>query len=95
MTAVITAFVLVQLAPNHIPETAEAIAELDGVSDVYSCAGNVDLIVVVRTTQPERVAEIVTDDLRKISGVLHTETYPAFRSFARRDIERGFAVGQN
>ena len=39
----ITAIVMVDAATDSIPEVAAAIADLDGVSEVYSTAGEVDL----------------------------------------------------
>ena len=39
LARVITAIVLVHTATDRIPEAAQAIADLDGVSEVYSCAG--------------------------------------------------------
>jgi len=38
---VITAIVLIDCASESIPEVAEALANLDGVSEVYSTAGHV------------------------------------------------------
>ena len=43
-----TAIVHIDCATDSIPEVAEALAALPGVSEVYSVAGNVDLIAVVR-----------------------------------------------
>jgi DNA-binding Lrp family transcriptional regulator len=91
---VITAFVLVHTTPDHIPETAQEIAELDGVTDVYSCAGDVDLIAVVRVREHEQLADVIAGRLSKVAGVRHTDTHIAFRSYSRRDVEEGFAVGQ-
>ena len=55
----ITAIVLVHTAADRIPETAQAIADLDGVSEVYSCAGDVDLIAIVKVReQRHRVAAV-------------------------------------
>ena len=48
---VITAIVLVHVAADRIPETAQAIADLDGVDEVYSCAGDVDLIAMVKVAR--------------------------------------------
>ncbi len=48
---VITAIVLIDCATDSIPEVAETLAALDGVSEVYSVAGNVDLIAIVRVAQ--------------------------------------------
>ena len=46
--AVVTAIVLIQAAAERIPEAAQEIADIDGVTEVYSCAGDVDLIALVR-----------------------------------------------
>jgi DNA-binding Lrp family transcriptional regulator len=92
---VITAFVLVHTAADHIPETAQAIAELPGVADVYSCAGNVDLIAVVKVREHEQLADVIAGGLSKVPGVRQTDTHIAFRSYSRRDLEEGFGVGQD
>ncbi|MGQ0480831.1 MAG: Lrp/AsnC family transcriptional regulator [Pseudonocardia sp.] len=90
----ITAFVLVSVEAHSIPETAQAIADLDGVNSVYSCAGDVDLIAVVRVREHEQLAEVIAGGLSKVPGVVHTDTHIAFRSYSRRDVEEGFSVGQ-
>lgn len=91
----ITAFVLIHAVADHIPETAQAIADLDGVADVYSCAGDVDLIAVVRVREHEQLAEVIAGRLSKVPGVRQTDTHIAFRSYSRRDVEEGFSVGQD
>ena len=90
----ITAFVLVHVAADHIPEAAQAIADIEGVTEVYSCAGDVDLIAVVRVRQHEQLAEVIAGSVSKVPGVRHTDTHIAFRSYSRRDVEEGFSVGQ-
>ena len=47
----ITAIVLIDADAARIPETAQAVADTDGVAEVYSCAGDVDLIAIVRTRE--------------------------------------------
>ena len=49
---VITAIVFVKADVARIPEVAEAIAALDGVSEVYSVTGQIDLIALVRVKRP-------------------------------------------
>jgi DNA-binding Lrp family transcriptional regulator len=92
---VITAFVLVHVAADRIPEAAQAIADLDGVSEVYSCAGDVDLIAVVKVREHEQLAEVIAGGLSKVTGVHRTDTHIAFRSYSRRDVEEGFSLGQD
>ena len=65
---VITAIVFVKADVARIPEVAEAIAALEGVSEVYSVTGQVDLIVMVRVRRHEDVAEVVADQLNKVPG---------------------------
>ncbi|HTF51565.1 MAG TPA: Lrp/AsnC ligand binding domain-containing protein [Pseudonocardia sp.] len=91
----ITAFVLVHAAADSIPETAQAIADLDGVAEVYSCAGNVDLIAVVKVREHEHLADVIAGGLSKVPGVRQTDTHIAFRSYSSRDVEEGFSVGQD
>jgi len=90
---VITAIVLVHTAADRIPECAQAIADLDGVAEVYSCAGDVDVIVIVRVAEHEQLAEVIAGRLSKIDGVRHTDTHIAFRSYAKADTEATFSVG--
>jgi DNA-binding Lrp family transcriptional regulator len=92
---VITAIVFVKAEVDRIPEVAEAIAALDGVSEVYSVTGQVDLIAMVRVRQHEDVASVVADQLNKVDGVLSTETHIAFRAYSRVDLESAFSLGLN
>ena len=90
---VITAIVMVTAATDAIPEVAEAIAALDGVSEVYSVAGDVDLIAVVRVREFDQIADVIAGQLDKVSGVLDTTTHIAFRAYSRHDLEAAFSIG--
>jgi DNA-binding Lrp family transcriptional regulator len=89
----ITTIVMVSVESNRIPEVAQEIADLDGVSEVYSVAGDVDLIAIVRVREFDRIAEIVAGRLSKIEGVLHTDTHVAFRAYSQHDLDAAFAIG--
>jgi DNA-binding Lrp family transcriptional regulator len=90
---VITAIVLIQAEGSRIPEVAEALAELDGVSEVYSVTGGVDLIAVVRVRRHEELADVIADRIGKVSGVRHSDTHIAFRTYSQHDLEAAFALG--
>jgi DNA-binding Lrp family transcriptional regulator len=90
---VITAIVMVSTEADKIPEVAEQIADLDGVSEVYSVAGDVDLIAVVRVREFDQVAEVIAGRLSKVPGVIHTDTHIAFRAYSRHDLEATFSLG--
>jgi DNA-binding Lrp family transcriptional regulator len=89
----ITAIVFVKADVARIPEVAEAIAALEGVSEVYSVTGQIDLIAMVRVRDHDDVATVVADKLNKIDGVLETETHIAFRTYSRHDLESAFSLG--
>ena len=89
----ITAIVMISVDADRIPEVAEELAELDGVSEVYSVAGDVDLIAVVRVREFEQIAEVIAGRLSKVPGVLHTDTHIAFRAYSRHDLETTFSIG--
>ncbi|MGN6333614.1 MAG: Lrp/AsnC family transcriptional regulator [Motilibacteraceae bacterium] len=89
----ITAIVLVQAEVDRIPEVAAAIADIDGVSEVYSVTGNVDLIAMVRVREHEQLADVIADQLNKVDGVTGTETHIAFRTYSKHDLEAAFSLG--
>ena len=89
----ITAIVNVKAAVDRIPEVAEAIADLPGVTEVYSVAGDVDLVAMVRVRRHEELADVIPGRLNKVEGVLATQTLIAFRAYSRHDLEATFSLG--
>ena len=89
----ITAIVFVKADVARIPEVAQQIADLEGVSEVYSVTGTIDLIAMVRVRTVDQVATTVADQLNKVPGVESTETHVAFRAYSTHDLEAAFAIG--
>ena len=89
----ITAIVMVRAAVDRIPEVAQAIADLDGVSEVYSVAGDVDLVALVRVRRHEELADVIAGRLNKVEGVRETQTHIAFQAYSRHDLEATFSLG--
>jgi DNA-binding Lrp family transcriptional regulator len=93
VTAMVTAIVFVKAEVARISEVAEEIATLNGVSEVYSVTGTIDLIVMIRVSNHDQVAEVVADQLNKVAGVVSTETHVAFRAYSAHDLEAAFSLG--
>jgi DNA-binding Lrp family transcriptional regulator len=89
----ITAIVLIDCATDSIPEVAEALANLPGVSEVYSVTGHVDLIAMVRVRRFEEIAEVIAGGISKVPGVVNTESHVAFQAYSRHDLEEAFTIG--
>jgi DNA-binding Lrp family transcriptional regulator len=90
---VITAIVLVHVEADRIPEVAEAIVALNGVSEVYSVTGDADLIAMVRVREHEELADVIADRLSKVAGIRRTETHIAFRTYSQHDLDAAFSLG--
>ncbi|MGR3933332.1 Lrp/AsnC family transcriptional regulator [Streptomyces sp. BRA346] len=89
----ITSIVLIKTSVDRIPETAEKIAAIEGVSEVYSVTGAHDLIAMVRVARHDDLADIITGQISKLPGVASTETHIAFRTYSQHDLEAAFAIG--
>lgn len=89
----ITAIVMINVASDQIPETAQTIAEIDGVSEVYSVAGACDLIAMIRVREFDDIADVISHRINKVAGVLDTDTSIAFRSYAKDESEATFSIG--
>lgn len=89
----ITAIVFINADVARIPEVAQQIASLDGVSEVYSVTGDLDLVALLRVRHHDDVASLVPDRINKVPGVLATETHIAFRTYSSHDLEAAFSLG--
>lgn len=89
----ITAIVLLHVEVHAIPETAQAVADLDSVSEVYSVTGDWELVALVRVRTHEEIADVVTGAIAKTPGVTGSHTMVAFRAYSSGDLERLWGVG--
>lgn len=88
-----TAIVMIDTDQALIPEAATQIAEVEGVSAVYSVTGEVDLIAMVHVQDHNQFADVIADRISKVPGVRRTRTYLAFREFSSSDLDAAFALG--
>lgn len=89
----VSAIVLMTVERNLINEVANALVNINGVSEVYSVAGQYDLVCVIRVSTNERLAEVVTEKMLQIDGIISSETLISFRVFSRHDLESMFSLG--
>ena len=89
----VTAIVLIECTRGAIKTVAERLAAIDGVAEVYSVAGRYDLVAIVRVSDTDAMADLVTSGLLAIDGIARTETLTAFRAYSKHDLEAMFSVG--
>lgn len=89
------AIVLIHVEPGSVSSVAESLSGVTGVSEVYSVAGEWDLVAILRVRRNEDLADLVTSRLSTVDGIDSTETLIAFRAYSRYDLERMFAIGMD
>ena len=89
----VSAVILLVVEKNKVNEVADKLVELEGITEVYSVAGQYDLVAIARVRNNEDIADAVTNQMLKIDGIIRSETLIAFRAFSRYDLERIFSIG--
>lgn len=89
----ITTIVLIRADPKRIPDVAQRLAGIDGVTDVYSVSGEWDLVAIVKVAEYDRIAQVVTEEFVKLPGIERTQTLTAFRAYSRKDLEQAWDIG--
>lgn len=89
----VTAIVMLQAERQRIQETAEALAGVPGVREVYSVTGDWDIVAILKLAQYEDLDDVVTGHLRKVEGIVKTQTMLAFRTYNEELLGQGFGVG--
>jgi DNA-binding Lrp family transcriptional regulator len=93
LCGMVTAIVFISADVARIPEVAQEVAAIEGVGEVYSVTGDIDLIAIIRVADHEDLATVIPDHVNKVPGVLSTETHIAFRTYSTQDVEAAFSLG--
>jgi len=88
----VTAVVLMNVNADWTGRVASELSKMPGVSEVYSVAGNYDLVAVLRAKDNESLADLVSETIRQVPGVVRTETLIAFRVYSKHDLENLFSL---
>ena len=89
----VNAIVLLKVKSDKINQVAGELADLDGISEVYSVAGQYDLGAIIRARNDDQIASLVTDKLLQAEGLESSETLIAFRTYSKHDLDDMFSVG--
>ncbi len=89
----VAAFVLIHADPRRIAPLARELADVEGVAEVYSTAGDADIVAVVRVRHHEELAEVVTVRLAGLEGIVDTRTLIAFQAYSTHDLESMWSLG--
>lgn len=90
---VVHAFVLIDAEPSRVADLADELADVPGVAEVYSVAGEADLVAIVRVREQEELADVVTRRISGLPGIIDTRTMVAFQAYSRHDLEAMWDLG--
>ena len=89
----VSAVVLVKARTDAVPELAQAIADLPGVREVFSVAGQFDLVVLLMVRENQDLADLISGRIRKLPGIVSSETLIAFKIYSHLEQSVGCDMG--
>lgn len=89
----VSSVVLLNVQPGKINEVGGRLAEMKGISEVFSVGGRFDLVAIIRVPDNEALADLVTEKMLTVTGITNSETLIAFRVFSQHDLESMFSIG--
>ncbi len=89
----VTAIVLIRADSARIPEIGARIADVPGVAEAYTVAGEYDFVAVIRASSHEELVGAVTGAISGLPGVQRTQTLIAFKRYSRNDLSRMWSLG--
>ena len=89
----VSAVVLITCERNLIVRVAEQLADIAGISEVFSVAGRYDLVAIVRVPNNTALADLVTTRMLQVNGILDSETLISFKVYSKHDLESMFEIG--
>lgn len=71
----VTGIVLINAKRSQLDVVVESLMSIDGITEVYTVAGEYDLVAMVRVKDNKRLADIVAKHMtRDIDGIKYTKT---------------------
>ena len=74
-------FVLIKCRLGRSYEVANAIADAEIASEIYSTAGDYDLLVKFYLNEGEDIGHFVNEKVHRIDGIQDTKTIITFKAF--------------
>jgi len=89
----LTAVILVKSTREALTNLGPKLADVEGISDVYTVTGEWDFVALVRVREHDELADVVMKRLTKLDGIERTQTMVAFQQFSAHDLESMFGLG--
>lgn len=91
----VSAIILMNVRRGKVNQVGERLADLKGITEVFSVGGRYDLVALVRVPRNEDLADLVTSRLASEPDIERTESLIAYEVFSRHDLEAMFSIGMD
>src|SRR5205807_7166887 len=88
----LTAVILVKSTREGLTTLGPRLADVEGISEVYTVTGEWDFVAIARVREHDDLAQVVTQRLTKLDGIERTQTMVAFQQFSAHDLEAMFGL---
>lgn len=89
----VTGIVLVNVERPLLRQAINGISLLPGVTEVYTVAGEYDLVVMIRVNSNAELADVIATKMtHDIQGIIHTKTLITLNVNAKVDLQKLFDI---
>ena len=89
----VTAIVLINVDRPQLKKVIDKVLAIDGVTEVYTVAGEYDLVAIVRVKDNDQLSDIVADKMpHHLKGITHTKTLIALNVYSDFNLEKFFQI---
>jgi DNA-binding Lrp family transcriptional regulator len=83
----VTGIALVNVERKMLRQATESLLKLQGVTEVYTVAGEFDLVVMIRVATNAELSDVVANKMtHDIPGIIHTRTMISLQVDAKVDL---------
>ena len=83
----VTGIALVTVERKMLRQVTEALLKIQGVTEVYTVAGEFDLVVMIRVSSNAELSDVVANKMtHDIPGITHTRTMISLQADAKVDL---------
>ena len=85
--------ILINVERSKTNEVAKSLAEVKGITEVFSVGGRFDLVALCRVNNNEQLADLVNVAMANDLRISKTETLISFQTFSKHDLDTMFSIG--
>ncbi|WP_238326211.1 Lrp/AsnC ligand binding domain-containing protein [Marinomonas sp. S3726] len=89
----VTGIILINVERSKTNEVAKSLAEVKGITEVFSVGGRFDLVALCRVNNNEQLADLVNVAMANDLRISKTETLISFQTFSKHDLDTMFSIG--